>query len=67
MTRIAGAPGRYRMPDDAPELLALYRELYRASGGRVSPLVGRALESLGYDAQYRLIPSNTRARGPVVG
>ena len=64
VTRIARTPGRYRMPDDAPELLALYRELYRASGGRVSPLVGRALESLGYDAQYRLVPSATRAPVP---
>jgi thiamine biosynthesis lipoprotein len=59
VSRIARAPGRYRMPDDAPELFALYAELYRASGGRVSPLVGRALEALGYDAQYRLTPAAT--------
>ncbi len=52
------------MPDDAPPLLELYRELYRASGGRVSPLVGRALESLGYDAQYRLTPSADRQPVP---
>ena len=63
VSRIAREPGSYRMPDDAPELLALYRELYQASGGRVSPLVGRALESLGYDAQYRLTPA--AARQPV--
>ena len=64
VSRIARSPGRYRMPDDAPELLALYRELYQASGGRVSPLVGRALESLGYDAQYRLTPAATRVPVP---
>ena len=64
VTRIARTPGRYRMPDDAPELLALYRELYLASGGRVSPLVGRTLESLGYDAQYRLTPAATRIAVP---
>jgi thiamine biosynthesis lipoprotein len=64
VTRIAREPGRHRMPDDAPQLLGLYRELYRASGGRVSPLVGRALESVGYDAQYRLRPAATRPPVP---
>ena len=64
VSRIARTPGRYRMPDDARELFALYAELYRASVGRVSPLVGRALESLGYDAQYRLTPAATRAPVP---
>lgn len=65
MTRIANGGGRHRLPDDAAELLGLYRELYTASGGRVSPLVGRTLESLGYDAAYRLTPSTTRAPVPV--
>jgi len=64
VTRIARSPGRHRMPEDAPALLALYGELYRASSGRVSPLVGRALESLGYDAHYRLTPAATRAPVP---
>ncbi len=62
--RIARHPGHHRLPDDAPALLALYRELYEASGGRVSPLVGRTLESLGYDAAYRLTPASTRAPVP---
>lgn len=64
VSRIADAPGRYRMPDDAAELLDLYGELYRASGGHVSLLVGRALESLGYDAHYSLTPAATRAAVP---
>ncbi|HEU0205475.1 MAG TPA: FAD:protein FMN transferase, partial [Pseudolysinimonas sp.] len=64
VTRIARESGRYRMPDDAPQLLDLYRELYQASGGRVSPLVGRALESIGYDPQYRLTPAATRQPVP---
>ena len=64
VTKILREPGRHRMPDDAPPLLELYGELYRASGGRVSPLVGRALESLGYDAQYRLTPSASRQPVP---
>ena len=64
VTRISRHPGRHRLPDDAPALLALYRELYDASAGRVSPLVGRALESLGYDASYRLTPAATRTAVP---
>ncbi len=64
VTRIARHPGHHRLPDDAPPLLALYRELYEASGGRVSPFVGRALESLGYDTQYRLTPAAVRERVP---
>lgn len=64
VSRILREPGRHRMPDDAPELLDLYALLFRATGGRVSPLVGRTLESLGYDAEYRLTPSPTRVPVP---
>jgi FAD:protein FMN transferase len=42
------------LPDDARELFALYRELYEATGGALSPLVGDTLNHLGYDASYRL-------------
>ena len=54
VTRISREPGRHRLPDDAGPLLDWYRELYVASAGRVSPLVGRTLEALGYDPAYRL-------------
>lgn len=47
-------PGRHRLADDAGPLLAFYRELHAATRGRVTPLVGRTLEALGYDAAYRL-------------
>jgi len=46
--------GRHRLADDAGPLLAFYRELFAATAGRVTPLVGRTLEALGYDAAYRL-------------
>jgi len=62
VTLIARRPGSYELPPEAGPLLGLYRELYEATGGRVSPLVGRALEALGYDASYRLTAS---ARVPV--
>lgn len=54
IARIARTPGRHALPADAGPLLAFYRELYEATAGRVSPLVGHALEALGYDAAYRL-------------
>ncbi len=57
VSRISREPGRYRLPADAGPLLDWYRELYDATGGRVSPLVGRTLEALGYDASYRLTPA----------
>lgn len=56
VARMATTPGRHRLPDDAGPLLDWYRELYDATGGRVSPLVGDTLAALGYDAAYRLRP-----------
>ena len=64
VARISREPGSHLLPDDAPPLLSFYRELYAATGGRVSPLVGRTLESAGYDAAYRLVPAATRAPVP---
>ncbi len=67
VSRIAGTSGggRYALPDDAPALLGWYRRLYEATGGRVSPLVGRTLETLGYDSAYRLTPASAASRAPV--
>ena len=42
------------LPSDAEELFALYRSLYEATRGALSPLVGDTLSHLGYDATYRL-------------
>lgn len=51
-------PGRHVLADDAGPLLAFYRALFEATAGRVTPLVGRTLEALGYDAAYRLRPAD---------
>ena len=48
VARIARQPGRHRLPADAGPLLALYAELYAATRGRVSPLVGGALAASGF-------------------
>lgn len=67
VSRIASTPGsaRYALPDDAPPLLDWYGRLYEATGGRVSPLVGRAIEALGYDSAYRLTPTPAASRASV--
>lgn len=67
VTRISREPGRHRLPSDAGPLLDWYRRLYDGTGGRVSPLVGRTLESLGYDAAYRLTPASALAPVPAWG
>jgi len=54
VTHIARAPGTWRLPAEAGALLDVYRSLYEATDARVSPLVGHALERLGYDAAYSL-------------
>lgn len=64
VSTIATTPGTYRFPPDAPPLFELYRRLYNASSGAMSPLVGRALEELGYDRTYSLQPHSTRTRVP---
>jgi thiamine biosynthesis lipoprotein len=57
VTEIAGGPGSWELPADAAPLLSLYRTLYEATDGAVTPLVGRRLENLGLDRDYSLIPS----------
>lgn len=64
VARIATAPGVWEFPPDAPALFDLYRRLYEVTDGAVSPLVGRALESLGYDRAYSLRPTGRPATVP---
>lgn len=44
--------GRYVFPPDVINLLAFYRRLYEATDGKVTPLIGHALEQSGYDKEY---------------
>lgn len=62
--RVAREPGIHQLPADAPPLFSLYRELHAATAGRLSPLVGRSLEQLGYDAEYRLRPAGEPVAAP---
>ncbi|GAA3541671.1 hypothetical protein AFL01nite_25250 [Aeromicrobium flavum] len=49
---------------DAPSILAVYDRLFALTGGAVSPLVGGALEQLGYGGGYSLSPSGEPVRIP---
>lgn len=49
-------PGVYDFPADASELINFYRDLYEATDGAVSPLVGGVLDAAGYDKEYSLKP-----------
>lgn len=48
--------GTYPVPDDAGPLLDAYDLASRCTDGAVNPLVGHALEELGYDPAYTLRP-----------
>ena len=54
----------WEFPPDAPALFDTYRKLYAATDGAMSPLVGRALENLGYDAAYSLRPTGKTVAAP---
>lgn len=64
VARIANAPGTFAFPAEAPALFELYRNLYEATDAALSPLVGRALEGLGYDRTYSL-RQHSGSPGPV--
>lgn len=49
---------------DAPAILAIYDRLFALTDGAVSPLVGGALEQLGYAAGYTLTPTGEAVRVP---
>jgi thiamine biosynthesis lipoprotein len=54
LSRVAHAPGEVTLPSDSVALFHLYRDLYQATRGALSPLVGSALDHWGYGPGYRL-------------
>lgn len=53
---MADRAGTFTFPSDFAPLYAFYLELFRRTGGSVSPLVGQQLEQAGYDKKYTLRP-----------
>jgi len=56
VSKIAAKAGIYTFPDTVSQLVGFYHELYMATNGAVSPLVGQLLSEAGYDKTYSLQP-----------
>lgn len=52
VTKMSQRAGTYDLPTDGYALLQCYEQLYRASNGKVTPLIGQVIADLGYDAKY---------------
>lgn len=48
--------GKYTLPEDSSQLFDNYRKIYNLTNGFVTPVIGDALESAGYDSEYSLVP-----------
>lgn len=56
ITQISRTAGSYSFPGDSKALFALYKQLYTATDGAVTPLIGDVLVAAGYDANYGFTP-----------
>lgn len=56
VSHLSRAAGIYPLPEDAYPLLQFYEQLYRATTGSVTPLIGQTMSDAGYDAAYSLRP-----------
>jgi len=61
VSRMSREAGTYELPTDAGPLFSFYRELYEATGGAMTPLIGGTLVEAGYDAAYSLAPKTLHA------
>lgn len=61
--RLGGGPIRLELPEGSGAMLDLYDRLHAATGGRIDPLVGADLVTLGYDPAH----SFTVRAGSVTG
>jgi len=56
VTKMSKQVGEYVLPQDAKPMMDMYQDLYKMTGGLMTPLIGRALSDTGYDANYSFIP-----------
>lgn len=57
VSQMAGQSGTFTFPADFQQLFQLYVTCHDLTDGAMNPLVGRALEQLGYDKEYSLKPT----------
>lgn len=60
VTKMSKESGEFTLPDDADVMISLYKKMYDATSGLVTPLIGQVLVDLGYDASYSLLPKNPK-------
>ncbi|MEP7060413.1 MAG: FAD:protein FMN transferase [Actinomycetota bacterium] len=67
LSRVNADPGRWvRVDDRFLEALKIAIEAARATGGGVDPTVGRAMEAIGYDRDFSLVPgAGRRGKAPI--
>lgn len=59
--KVAHHAGTYTLPSDAKQMFDLYKELYDATSGAVTPLIGNTLVDAGYDKHYSLVKGKLQA------
>lgn len=60
VTAMSRTAGTYEFSEDGVVMFNFYRQLYEATNGNVTPLIGGALHDAGYDAEYSLRPKPVR-------
>lgn len=56
VAQVSRSAGEYHFPSDVLQMIELYRSLYNATDGAMTPLVGSALVESGYDKDYSFKP-----------
>lgn len=64
IARIAQETGTLRVPRDLVTMLKLYEQIHDASDGAFTPLIGRTMESIGYDREYSLRAKDIIQKAP---
>jgi thiamine biosynthesis lipoprotein len=52
VTAMSRGSGTYQLPADGYRMLTFYEQLYKATNGAVTPLIGQTIADAGYDATY---------------
>lgn len=61
IVRMSTEAGKYDLPSDGYKLLNFYEKLYKATDGKVTPLIGQTLADSGYDATYSFKTQDMKA------
>ncbi len=64
VTQLSKTTGKVVVPRDMVAMLRLYAVLNAATGGKINPAIGFALEDTGYDAVYSLKPQPSLRKTP---